>query len=238
MIIKCIAVDDEPLALRQIEDYIKKTPFLECVAVFRSALDALSFISDNDIELMFVDIQMPDLNGMDFVKSLANRPQVIFTTAFAEYAAEGFKVNALDYILKPVAYSDFLRSANKAREWFELHNLKFHEEGKKNDEIFVKSSGKLVKIVLNEIVFVESANEYIVINTVNGEKITSLIRLKDFEKTLPENDFMRIHRSFIVNLNLIKAIERNILTMSSGKKIPVGEMYREDFKIFSDKRFK
>jgi len=237
MIIKCIAVDDEPLALRQIEDYIKKTPFLECVAAFRSALDALSFISENEIELMFVDIQMPDLSGMDFVKSLDKRPQVIFTTAFPEYAAEGFKVNALDYILKPIAYSDFLRSANKAREWFELHNLKLQDEEKKNDDIFVKSSGKVVKILLEEIVFVESANEYIVINTINTEKITSLIRLKDFEKSLPAKDFMRIHRSFIVNLNLIKAIERNLLIMSTGKKIPVGEMYREDFKVFADKRF-
>lgn len=237
MRIKCIAIDDEPLALRQLESYILKTPFLECSALCKSAFEAMEYINQNQVDLMFVDINMPDLSGMDFVKSLINKPQVVFITAYREYALEGFKVDAIDYLLKPVGYADFFKSANKARLWFELndHPLKKTEI---EEEIFVKSESKIVRIKIDEILYVESANEYIKIFSDNNEMTISLMRLKDFDFKLPQLRFMRIHRSFIINLNKIKAVEKNRVILNSGKAVPIGELFRENFQTYLDKTFR
>ena len=237
MTIKCIAIDDEPLALKQISSYINKTPFLEAVALCHSAFDAMEFLSENEADLMFVDINMPDVNGLDFVKSLVQKPQIIFTTAYSEYAIEGFKVDAIDYILKPISYAGFLKSANKAKTWFEL-NLKQSEAIQTTpDSIFVKSEYKLVRIFLSEIKYIESSNEYIQIHLINGEPVTTLIRLKVMEEQLPKDKFMRVHRSFIVNLQRIKVIERNRIVFDHNVYIPVGEQYKESFQSFVDKTF-
>lgn len=237
MIIKCIAIDDEPFALQQISSYIEKTPFLESVALCQSAFEAMSFLTNNEIDLMFVDINMPDINGMDFVKSLLNKPQIIFTTAYSEYAIEGFKVDALDYILKPISYAAFLKAATKAKTWLELNQKQPETLQTTQDCLFVKSEYKLVKIKLSEIKYIESANEYIRIHLINDKPITSLIRLKVIEEQLPKDKFMRVHRSFIVNLDRVKMIERNRIVFDQKVYIPIGDQYKENFQAFVDKTF-
>ncbi len=237
MTIKCIAIDDEPLALKQISSYIEKTPFLEAVALCKSAFEAMEYLEDNEADLMFVDINMPDLNGMDFVKSLAQKPLIIFTTAYSEYAMEGFQVNALDYILKPISYAVFLKAANKAKTWFEL-NVKQTETIKTTpDSLFVKSEYKMIRIFLSEIKYIESSNEYIHIHLVNEDPVTTLIRLKVMEEQLPGDKFMRVHRSFIVNLDKVKVIERNRIIFDKNVYIPVGDQYKENFQAFVDRTF-
>jgi len=235
MKIRCLAIDDEPLALKQISSYIDNTPFLENAAVCQSAFEAMEYLSRHDIDLLFVDINMPDINGMDFVKSLVNRPQVIFTTAYSEYAMEGFQVDAIDYILKPISYSSFLKSVTKAKSWFEL-NQKLSEAIPTPQEcLFVKSEYKLIKILLSEIKYIESANEYIQIHMENEQPITTLIRLKSIEEQLPKDKFMRVHRSFIVNLDKIKVIDRNRIVFDQKVFIPIGEQYKDNFQAFIEK---
>lgn len=237
MKIKCLSIDDEPLALKQINSYIEKTPFLESTALCQSAFEALKYLTDNEVDLMFVDINMPDLNGMDFVKSLTHKPQIIFTTAYSEYAMEGFQVDALDYILKPISYAVFLKAANKAKTWFELNHKQTEIIKSTKDCIFVKSEYKLIRILLSEIKYIESSNEYIQIHLVNDEPITTLIRLKVIEEQLPKDKFMRVHRSFIVNLDRVKVIERNRIIFDHNIFIPVGEQYKDSFQAFIDKTF-
>jgi two-component system LytT family response regulator len=237
MKIKCIAIDDEPLALKQINSYIEKTPFLEVVALCHNAFDAMKFLANNEVDLMFVDINMPDLNGMDFVKSLTQKPQIIFTTAYSQYAIEGFQVDALDYILKPISYASFLKSANKANTWFELNQKQSESVQTTQDSLFVKSEYKMVRIFLSEIKYIESSNEYIQIHLVNDEPVTTLIRLKVMEEQLPKDKFMRVHRSFIVNLDRIRVIERNRIVFDHNVYIPVGDQYKESFQAFVDRTF-
>jgi len=237
MKIKCIAIDDEPLALKQISSYLDKTTFLEAVALCHSAFEAMEYLENNEVDLMFVDINMPDLSGMDFVKSLIQKPQIIFTTAYSEYAIEGFQVDALDYILKPISYASFLKSANKAKTWFELNQKQPESIQTTQDSLFVKSEYKMVRIFFSEIKYIESSNEYIQIHLVNDVPVTTLIRLKVMEEQLPKDKFMRVHRSFIVNLDRVKVIERNRIVFDQNVYIPVGDQYKENFQAFVDKTF-
>lgn len=238
MKIKCIAIDDEPLALKQISSYIEKTPFLEQTAFCQSAFEALELLEEKDVDLLFVDINMPDLNGLDFVKSLTKRPQIIFTTAYSEYAIDGFQVDAIDYLLKPIAYTSFLKAVNKARTWFELKQQKTPDENDLDKEIFVKSEYKMVRVLLSDILYIESANEYIRIHLDNSEVITTLMRLKNMKEQLGNTHFMRVHRSFIVALAKIKEIERYRISMGTKIIIPIGEQYREAFQEYMDKRMR
>jgi len=237
MRIKCLAIDDEPLALKQISSYIDNTPFLENVALCQSAFEAMEYLSKNEVELMFVDINMPDINGMDFVKSLTNRPKVIFTTAYSEYAMEGFQADAIDYILKPISYTVFLKSVTKARTWFELNQRQTETVQPSAECLFVKSEYKLVKILLSDIKYIESANEYIQIHLENDPPVTTLIRLKSMEEQLPNDKFMRVHRSFIVNLEKVKVIDRNRIVFDQKVYIPVGDQYKNNFQAFIDKKY-
>lgn len=237
MKIKCLAIDDEPLALKQISSYIDKIPFLETVGLCQSAYEAMEYLEKNEIDLMFVDINMPDLNGMDFVKSLTVKPQIIFTTAYSEYAIDGFKVDAIDYILKPISYETFLKSANKAKTWFEINQKQPETIQTTKDCLFVKSEYKLIRIMLADIKYIESANEYIQIHLVNDQPVTTLIRLKSMEEQLPKDKFMRVHRSFIVNLDRVTEIERNRIIFDHKVYIPIGDQYKENFQTFIDKTF-
>jgi len=237
MKIKCLAIDDEPLALKQIGAYIEKTPFLESVGLCQSAFEALTYLANNEVELMFVDINMPDLNGMDFVKSLIQKPQIIFTTAYTEYAMEGFQVDALDYILKPISYAGFLKAANKAKAWTEMNHKQSETVQTTPDCIFVKSEYKLIRVLLSEIEYIESSNEYIQIHLIQDEPITTLIRLKVIEEQLPKEKFMRVHRSFIVNLDKVKVIERNRIVFDHNIYIPIGDQYKDSFQSFINKTF-
>lgn len=239
MKIKCIAIDDEPLALEQIGSYVQKTPFLELIAICKNAYEALDVLKEKEVDLMFIDIDMPDINGLDLVKSLVKKPQIIFTTAYSEYAFEGFQVDAIDYLLKPINYAAFLKAANKSKIWFEANSPEKAEQQPKSDrkEIFVKSNYKVVRILLADISYIESANEYIKIFLDNQEVITTFMRLKNIEELLPAGDFMRVHKSFIINLNKILAVDRNRIFIDKKKHIPVGVQYKEIFNKYMDDTF-
>jgi DNA-binding LytR/AlgR family response regulator len=235
--IRCIAIDDEPLALKQIVGYIRKTPFFELKAEFGSSLKAVTFLQGNEIDLMFVDINMPDLNGLDFVKSQSNPPKVIFTTAYSEYAVEGFKVNALDYLLKPIDYDVFMKSANRAHEWFVLQEKKKMKIESNDVFLFIKSEYKVLRINLSDIKYVEGMREYVRIHMVGQRPIMTLISMKKIEEYLPQNKFMRVHRSFIINLDKITTIERNRIIFDNNVYIPVGEQYNQKFQEYLKKSF-
>ena len=236
--IRCITIDDEPLALKQIATYIQKTPFLELVKACDSAFEALEVLKADGVDLMFVDINMPDLNGMEFVKSLSKKPQVVFTTAYSEYAAEGFKVDALDYLLKPIGYPDFLKAANKAKEWFELRNKPSKEELKTDtDFLFIKSEYKIVRIKFNDIKYIEGMREYVRIFVENGKPLMTLLSMKSLQAQLPENKFMRVHRSYMVNLDKITTIERQRIIFDGDVYIPVSDQYKDAFQQYIQDNF-
>jgi DNA-binding LytR/AlgR family response regulator len=237
MSIKCLAIDDEPLALKQIGSYIKKTPFLELVALINSGFGALEYVSSNQTDLIFVDINMPDLNGMDFVKSLKEKPYIIFTTAYSEYAIEGFRVEAIDYLLKPIGYNEFLKAVNKVKSLMDLKAIQSGRIRSFPDHIFVKSEYKLMRIELSEIKYIESMHEYIRIHLDKDKPVMTLISLKSIEEQLPSGNFMRIHRSFIVNLEKIKVIERNRIVFDNNVYIPVGDQYKDAFQQFIERNF-
>lgn len=234
--IRCIAIDDEPLALRQIAGYIEKTPFLTLSGKFESALHALTWLNENETDLMFVDINMPDLSGMEFVKSLQNPPKIIFTTAYSEYAVEGFKVDAVDYLLKPIAYSDFLKAAQKAKERLSIPESPKENLESNEDFLFIKSDYKILRINLKDIIYVESQREYVQIFIENQKPLMTLLSMKKLIAHLPEKDFMRVHRSFIVNLNKISVVERSRIVFGDVY-IPVSEQYKDAFQKFVEGNF-
>jgi len=235
--IQCITIDDEPLALQQIAGYITKTPFLALKAEFDSAIKAMPFLQENEIDLMFVDINMPDLNGLDFVKSQTNPPKVIFTTAHSEYAIEGFKVSALDYLLKPIDYDVFLKSANKALDWFSHHDKKSTKIEGNDKFLFIKSEYKVLRINLSDIKYIEGMREYIRIHLTGQKPIMTIISIKRIEELLPQSMFMRVHRSYIVNLEKITTIDRNRIVFDNNTYIPVSGQYNQKFKDYLDKNF-
>jgi len=237
MMIRCLAIDDEPLALEQIGEYIQKTPFLELSGLFESALQAIETINTTPVDLMFVDINMPDLNGLDFVKSLDNPPKIVFVTAYSEHALEGFRVDALDYLLKPIGYSDFLKSANKVKSWFDLNPKKSDEVNSNKKFLFIKSEYKIVRINFDEIKYIEGMNEYIRIHLINSKPVMTLLSMKAIEEQLPTDRFMRVHRSYIVNLSKITVIERSRIIFDVNVYIPVSEQYKDKFQNYVDSNF-
>ncbi len=236
MKIKCITIDDEPLALKQMSSYIEKTPFLELVAACKSAFEAMELIQKKDVDLLFVDINMPDLNGLDFVKSLEKKLLVVFTTAYSEYALEGFKVDAIDYLLKPIGYPDFLKAAQKAEKY--LGSSKVQEKLNADEEhLFIKSEYKIIRINLADIKYIEGMREYVRIHLLNAKPVMSLLSMKSIEQKLPQNRFMRVHRSYIVNLKQVSIVERNRIVFDEDVYIPVSEQYKEKFQEYLDKHF-
>ena len=219
--ITCLIADDEPMALSLIESYVLKTPFLELKAKCNSAIKAMEFLeTDSDIDLFFLDIQMPDLTGLEFSRLLPAKSKVVFTTAFDQYAIEGYKVNALDYLLKPFDYNEFLNAAQKARNHFEINSVQNAEnqQNKKNsDFIFVKSKYRQIKINFSEILYIEGLKDYVKIYTSSHPRpILTLMSLKKLEEELPSEQFMRVHRSYIISLEKIEAIERNHVVIKDG----------------------
>jgi len=235
--IKCIAIDDEPLARIKVGGYIDKTSFLEKVVVCESAMEAMEIMQKESVDLLFVDINMPDINGMDFVKSMTEKPGIIFTTAYSEYAIDGFKVNAIDYLLKPFEYADFLRAALKAQKLISPANSENEQLQLKEQKLFIKSDHKIVKISLSDVTYIEGMREYVRIHRLNQEPVMTLISMNKIEEALPSDRFMRVHRSFIVNLDTITIIERNRIVYDKNVYIPVSEPYREAFKKFVDQYF-
>lgn len=230
--IRCVAIDDEPLALLQIEGYIKKVPFLELQKCFRDAISAIEFLDAGNVDLVFIDINMPGINGLDFVKSLRKKPLIIFTTAYSEYAVEGFKVDAVDYLLKPFEYSDLLRAANKAYKQFTLLHTDRQETPAvetKPEYIFIKADYKITRVDINEIRYVEGFSEYVKIYTDEKFPLVPLVTLKNIGSQLNSPDFIRVHRSYIINVKKISEISKNSIKMDNGVTIPVGDQYRDNF---------
>ena len=235
--ISCIAIDDEPLALRQLVDYIKKTPFLELAGQCESALKAIEILDNVLVDLMFVDINLPDLNGMDFVKTLENPPKIVFVTAYSEYAIEGFRVDAIDYLLKPISYVDFLKSANKIKSWFDVHHPNPVEVRSNKEFLFIKSDYKLLRINFDDIIYIEGMSEYIRIHLSNAKPVMTLLTMKSIQDQLPSDRFMRVHRSYIVNLGKISIIERNRIIFDGKVYIPVSDQYKSNFQNYIDNNF-
>jgi len=232
--IRCLIVDDEPLALNLIEGYVEKTPFLELAGKCSSAYEALEKIAAEKIDLLFLDIQMPGLTGMELSRSLKNGPKVVFTTAFEEYALEGFKVDAIDYLLKPFNYEEFLKSANKAREWISVTSGGSSETDP--NALFVKSEYKLVKIDLQKVLYIEGLKDYAKIFLLDQTRpVMTLMSLKSLEEQLPSQQFMRIHRSFIVRLDRIDLIERNKVVIGQVG-ITIADAYKETFQAYLNKK--
>ncbi len=234
--ITCVIVDDEPMALNLVENYVEKTPFLELKQKCSSAIEAMEFLKTNPVDLLFLDIQMPDLSGIEFSKMLPKETRVIFTTAFDQYALEGFKVEALDYLLKPFDYAEFLAAANKAQTWFELVNAKTNNPvSEEKDFLFVKSEYKQLRIKLADVLYFEGLKDYIKIWLKDNPKpILTLMSLKSLEEELPESQFMRVHRSFIVSLKNVETIERSQIIINK-QRITVSEQYKPRFLEFINK---
>lgn len=229
---KVIIVDDEPLAQDVLETYIEKVPEFELVAKCNNAFEANEALKQHQVDLMFLDIQMPQLTGTDFLKTLKNPPLVIFTTAYSNYAVEGFELDALDYLLKPISAERFIKAANRAIEQFDLQHKEAAGvvEAEGPDFIFVKADKKLVKIKFSEILYIEGLKDYVIIRMENSRVIT-LQTMKSLEDKMPTSTFQRIHRSFIVNVDKISAIIGNmveVLEKGQPKHLPIGKNYRDE----------
>ena len=234
--IRCLAIDDEPLALQQLVTYIGKVPFLELAAQCHSALEAKTFLEQDTVDAIFCDINMPDLNGMDFVKSLAVPPLVVFTTAYSEYAVEGFRVNAVDYLLKPFGLQDFQRAANRLKERLEMKNERY-DNSQADNSLFLKTEYRMVKISIQDIRYVEAMSEYLKVYLDSEKKpIVTLLSMKKMEERLPDN-FMRIHRSYIVNLSKIQEVNKNRIIIDDDTYLPIGDLYKDTFQAYLDTKF-
>ncbi len=225
--VSCIVVDDEPLAVKLIVSYVEKTPFLELKGSFTSGKSAFAFLQETPVDLLFCDIQMPNLSGMDLSKMLPEHTKVIFTTAFSQYAVEGFKVHALDYLLKPISYEDFLSAAKHAAKVISGKPAATAARDDTPKSIFVKTEYKLQQIELDKITFIEGMKDYVKIHLDDGsDPVLSLMRLKTLEEKLPKDRFVRVQKSFIVRIPKIEAIERNHIVIGKDR-IPIGETYRD-----------
>ncbi|EAR01897.1 LytR/AlgR family response regulator transcription factor [Maribacter sp. HTCC2170] len=234
---KCIIIDDEPLAIDLLLDYCEKIDFLDVKGTFTNPLDAITVISEKKVDLIFCDIEMPQINGIEFISSLETRPLFIFTTAYSQYAVEGFNLNAVDYLVKPIPQHRFIKAVSRAKE---LLNSKkepveanvFSSHGETNEAqkfIFVKAEYESIKINLDDIKYIQGLKDYLKIHIVNTNKtILTLMNFKEILEKLPSNQFLRVHKSFIVNVSFIDTIQRNRIVIEDVR-IPIGESHKADF---------
>lgn len=243
MKLSCAIIDDEPLALELLESYVNKTPFLLLKGRYNSAVEAMTGLAETPVDIIFLDIQMPELDGLQFSKMIPESSRIVFTTAFQQYALEGYRVNALDYLMKPISYNDFIESANKALKWFELmrkteknEDSLFGETPFTGDSIYVKSEHKLIRIELNKVLYFEGFKDYIRIFLEKEEKpIYSLMSLKILEEKLSSSRFLRIHRSYIVQVDKIRMMESESLVVGH-KHIPISKNYKKDIQKYLEER--
>lgn len=235
--IRCLAIDDEPLALKQVVSYISKIPYLDLVGSCRSAAEAAAILDKESVDAMFVDINMPDRSGMDFVKSLTPAPMVVFTTAYSEYAVEGYKVDAVDYLLKPFSFEDFRRAAERVKANYEINAAAVSSPDADNS-LFFKTDYKIVRVNIDKIVYVEGMSEYLKI-FVEGETepVVVLLSLKKLEDRLPADRFMRIHKSYILNLSKIREVSKGKVFVSPDVSIPIGDLYKDAFNSYLESKF-
>jgi len=233
MAFRCIAVDDEIPALELIRNYAAKMSSLQLLHTFNDAISAGEYLRTNEIDLLFVDINMPDINGIDLVSSLQNKPMIIFTTAYKKFAYNGFELDAVDYLLKPISFERFKRGVSKAME---LLQNKAQVKAPEQDNLFVRSEYRMVRIGLNEIEYVEGLEDYIKIHISSSKPVLTLMTMKAFIEKLPENKFLRIHRSYIIPLNKIVSVINRKVLLASGKIFPVSETYAASMNDWINKR--
>jgi DNA-binding LytR/AlgR family response regulator len=231
MTITCAIIDDEPLAAGLLESYARKTPYLQLVGTYNSAILAMKDLRESPVQLLFLDIQMPELSGIEFAKILPKDTRIIFTTAFPQYAVEGYKVNALDYLLKPISYDDFLKSTDKALEWFSI--IQRQDAYRRDRFMFVKTDYKLQRVNLDDILFIEGLKDYVRFYLKNGEKVMSLMSMKKLEEYLPRPEFLRTHRSYIVHMTETPLVDRFRIVFGENY-IPISENYKDDVQNFFD----
>ena len=234
---KCLAIDDEPLALKQLETYISEIPFLELAGAGQSAAEAEVMMKADSIDVIFIDINMPDINGLEFVQSLATPPMVVFTTAYSEYAVDGYKVDAVDYLLKPFGLEEFKRAANKVKQRYDLQNMAAVSVVDQDDAMFLKTEHRIVRINISDIRYIEGMSEYLKIHLEDKQKpLIVLLSMKKIEEHLPSS-FMRIHRSYIINLKKIQEVNKNRVIMDADTYLPIGDLYRESFMGYLESKF-
>ena len=227
MNIQCIIIDDEPLARKGLKEYIADTDFLSVMGEFDNPLRATEIISGGEVQLLFLDIQMPWITGLDFFKTLKNPPPVIFTTAYPQYALEGFEVNALDYLVKPISFDRFLKAALKAREYYEIREKNTAESKDSNaDYFFIKADNKLMKVDYNEILYAEALQNYVVIHTTDRKYITYLT-FRSVEEYLPSDKFIKTHKSYIISASKIDSIEGNDVRIGSHH-VPISRNLKDE----------
>ena len=232
MTLNCIIIDDEPLAADLLASYAKKTLFLNLIGVFNSAVEGVKAIRENKVDLIFLDIQMPELSGLEFAKILPKETKIIFTTAFSQYAIDGYKANAIDYLMKPISYDDFLDASNRALDWFQTTHQA--ENASTDRFIFVKSEYKLVKIMFDDILYIEGLKDYVKIYLNNDHKpIMTLMNMKKIEESLPKPEFMRIHRSYIVHMKKIDGIDRFRVVIGDAI-LPISDSYKTILQDYLD----
>jgi len=235
--IKVVAIDDEPLALQLVKGYIEKTPFLELAGAFDNPVDAVVYIRSSEVDLVLLDIQMPDITGTELARVISGGPKIIFTTAYEKYALEGFRLDAVDYLLKPFSYAEFLKAVQKAQKLIDLETKQLPSLEVKNDFLFIKSEYKIRRINFSEINYIEGLGDYVKIFLTNEKKpVLSLSTMKALESRLPDEMFMRVHRSFIVNLEKVKVIDRNRIVFGEVR-IPVTDQYKDSFQEFLGRNF-
>lgn len=228
---RCLIIDDEPLAIELLEDFVSKTPFLELISSCSNAIEATSILTKSKIDLIFTDIEMPDFSGIEFVKSLDIKPLFIFTTAYSHYAVEGFNLNAVDYLVKPIPFHRFLTAVNRAHELYLLKkedNKKYPVQIEPTNFVFVKSEYDNIKINFDDIKYIEGLKDYIKIFSTSHKPILTLSSFKKIEEKLPSNLFIRVHRSYIVSLKYIHSVQRNRIIIDQVR-IPIGQNYKDEF---------
>ena len=225
---RCIIVDDEPLAREGMELNVKELNFLDLVGQFHNAITANTFLAENEVDLMFLDIQMPGITGLDFLNSLRNPPLTILTTAYSEFALKGFEMDVVDYLLKPIRLDRFVKAVNKAQEIYQLKNPAVHKQDiQEQDFTYVASDRKYLKLYFKDIIFIEGMKDYVILNT-KDKKIMPAMNLKTILQQLPPNIFARVNKSYIVNINFIKSVDTDFITLPN-KEIPLGRTYKEAF---------
>lgn len=234
--IRVLAIDDEPLALMQLQKMIETTPYFSLVGVCSDAFEAMKIMEAEEVDAIFADINMPDLSGLDFIRSLAEPPIVVFTTAYSQYAIDGYKVNAIDYLLKPFGLPEFQMAASKVKKQYELLQKTDNENHVEDNILFVKTDYRLVRINISEIQYIESQSEYLKLHLSSGPSLMVLMSIKRMTELLPSKHFIRIHRSYIVNMNHVVEISRLRVKMNKKTLLPIGDSYKDEALLFINQR--